>query len=139
WNPGDGNDTVEGQDGQDTLQFNGAPIDEQINMTANGTRLRFTRDIGNIVMDVAGTEIVNFTAKGGADLITVGDLSGTGVTQVKLDLANPAGSGAGEGSAATVVVKGPNGSDNISIVGQGTSVSVLGLPAQVNITGSEAA
>jgi hypothetical protein len=26
WNPGDGNDTVEAQDGQDTLQFNGANI-----------------------------------------------------------------------------------------------------------------
>jgi Ca2+-binding RTX toxin-like protein len=139
WNPGDGNDTVEGQDGQDTLLFNGANIAEQINITANGSRLRFTRDIANIVMDVNGTEIVNFNALGGADVITVGDLSGTGVTQVNLDLASPAGSGTGDNAADTVVVNGTNGNDNINIVGQGTSVSVVGLPAQVNITGSEGA
>ena len=28
WNPGDGNDTVEGQDGTDTLLFNGANVNE---------------------------------------------------------------------------------------------------------------
>src|SRR5262249_50123662 len=66
WNPGDGNDLVEGQGGLDTLQFNGANIDEKIELSANGTRLKFTRDIANIVMDVNGVENVNFTAKGGA-------------------------------------------------------------------------
>src|SRR5262249_32352114 len=50
WNPGDGSDTVEGQGGRDTLQFNGANIAENMELSANGTRLRFTRDIGNIVM-----------------------------------------------------------------------------------------
>ena len=37
WNPGDGSDAVEGQDGTDTLQFNGANINEKIDITANGT------------------------------------------------------------------------------------------------------
>ena len=28
WNPGDGSDTVEGQDGNDTMQFNGANVND---------------------------------------------------------------------------------------------------------------
>src|SRR5215467_12757242 len=91
WNPGDGNDTVEGQDGTDTLMFNGANISENINITANGGRVRFTRDIANIAMDLRGVEHIQFNALGGADNITVGDLSGTKVTQVALDLAAPLG------------------------------------------------
>src|SRR5262249_19780631 len=41
WNPGDGNDTVEGQNGFDTLQFNGANIAEKIDISANGSHVRF--------------------------------------------------------------------------------------------------
>src|SRR4051812_9302245 len=44
WNPGDGSDTVEGQAGADTMQFNGANIAEQIDVSANGGRVRFTRN-----------------------------------------------------------------------------------------------
>src|SRR6185437_14913978 len=62
WNPGDGSDTVEGQDGTDTLQFNGANVNEKVDLSANGSRLRFTRDVANITMDVNGTERLNFAA-----------------------------------------------------------------------------
>ena len=47
WNPGDGSDTVEGQAGADTLLFNGANIAEKIDISANGGRVRFTRDVGD--------------------------------------------------------------------------------------------
>ena len=137
WNPGDGSDVVDGQDGHDTLLFNGANINEQINLSANGSRLRFTRDVGNIVMDVSGTERVDFNALGGSDLITVDDLSGTDVTEVNLNLG--AAAGGGDGAADTVVVNGTNASDTIDTVGQGTSATVLGLHATVNITNSEGA
>src|SRR5215472_2105345 len=60
WNPGDGSDTVEGQAGNDTLQFNGANVAEKVNITANGSRVRFTRDVANIVMDLNGIEQINF-------------------------------------------------------------------------------
>ena len=46
--------TVEGQDGFDTLQFNGAAIAEQITISANGERVLFTRDMANVVMDTNG-------------------------------------------------------------------------------------
>jgi Ca2+-binding RTX toxin-like protein len=139
WNPGDGSDVVEGQAGTDTLQFNGANVSERIDLSANGSRLRFTRDVANITMDVNDTEHVNFLALGGADTITVNDLSSTDVTQVNLDLANPAGSGTGDGQADTVIVNGTNGNDSIDVVGSGASYSVVGLSALVSVTGSEGA
>src|SRR5207247_8272317 len=113
WNPGDGSDTVEGQGGLDTLQFNGANVSEHIDLSANGSRLRFFRDVGNVTMDVNGVEQVNVAALGGADTLTVNDLSGTGVTDVNLDLAGTPGSGTGDGQADTVIVNGTAHADAV--------------------------
>jgi Ca2+-binding RTX toxin-like protein len=44
---------------------------------------------------------------------------------------------AGDGAADTIIVNGTNGNDTINVVGAGTSASVTGLSAQVNITNSE--
>jgi Ca2+-binding RTX toxin-like protein len=130
---------VEGQGGTDTLQFNGANIAERIDLSANGSRLRFTRDVANITMDVSGVEDVNFTARGGADTITINNLAGTGVTEVNLDLAGVPGSGVGDGAADTVIVNGTAGNDVISVSGDASGVSVNGLAAAVHIVGAEAA
>ena len=64
WNPGDGSDTVEGQSGFDTMLFNGSNVSEQIDISANGQRVRFTRDVANIVMDLNGVEGIDFNALG---------------------------------------------------------------------------
>src|SRR5262249_58874665 len=86
WNPGDGSDTVEGQAGFDTLVFNGANINEKIDISANGSRVRFSRDVANITMDLNGVERIDFHALGGADNITVNDLTGSDVKQVAIHL-----------------------------------------------------
>src|SRR5262249_32892014 len=138
-NPGDGSDTVEGQGGYDTLQFNGANANENIDLSANDSRLRLFRDVGNVTMDVNGVEQVNVAALGGADTITVNDLSGTDVTQVNIDLSSPAGSGTGDGQVDTVIVNGTNGADAIQIAGSGSSFTVAGLSATVAVHGSEGA
>lgn len=138
WNPGDGSDLVEGQGGLDTMQFNGANINEKIDLVANGNRLRLTRDIGNVTMDVAGVETVNVVALGGADNITVGDLTGTDVTAVNVDLANRAGSGTGDGAADVVTVNGTAAADNVQVFGTPGNLTVAGLSASVQITGVEA-
>jgi Ca2+-binding RTX toxin-like protein len=137
WNPGDDNDTIEGQDGEDQMLFNGAVIAEKINISANGGRVLFTRDIANVVMDTNDVEQIAFSALGGADLITVNDLTGTDVTEVNLGLAVQ--NGVGDGAADSVIVNGTNGDDVVVVVGDGFGTSVLGLAAQVNITGTETA
>jgi Ca2+-binding RTX toxin-like protein len=139
WNPGDGSDVVEGQDGTDTLQFNGANIAENMTLSANGTRARLTRDVGNVIMDLNGMEHINIVALGGADNITVNDLTHTGITQVNIDLSLVPGSGIGDGQADTVTVNGTGGNDQIQVTGAGTSVTVAGLQETVSITGAEGA
>jgi Ca2+-binding RTX toxin-like protein len=137
WNPGDDNDIVEGQAGTDTLQFNGANVSEVINVSANGGRVRFTRNIANVVMDLDGVDTINFAALGGADAITVGDLTGTDATDVNLALA--ASAGGGDGQADTVSVDGTNGDDVVAVTGDASGTSASGLHARVDITGADAA
>jgi Ca2+-binding RTX toxin-like protein len=139
WNPGDGSDVVEGGDGTDTLLFNGANVSETINITANQGRVKFTRDVGLVTMDINGVEQIDFLARGGADNITVGDLTGTGVTQVAIDLAGTPGSNVGDGQSDSVIVNGTAGNDTVQVAGTGGSVAVTGLPTSVAIAGAEIA
>jgi Ca2+-binding RTX toxin-like protein len=136
WNPGDGNDTVEGQAGADTLIFNGANVNENINISANGGRATFTRDVANVTMDLDGTETIDFHALGGADTITVNDMSGTDVSKVRIDLA--AAGGGGDGQVDTIVINATNGNDAVTISSNNGVVTVSGLAAEVTISGFEA-
>src|SRR4051812_13647257 len=120
WDNGEGSDVIEGQDGTDTMVFNGAPVAEQVTMSANGGRLNFVRVQGNVTMDTDGVEIVDDNAIGGADSVTVNDLTGTDVTQTNIDLAGAFGGSAGDGALDSVVVNGTNGVDNINVQGNGS-------------------
>lgn len=137
WNPGDGSDIVEGQDGVDTMLFNGANIAEEVDISANGQRVRFFRNIANITMDCAGVEVVKFNALGGADKITVNDLTGTEVKNVNLDLAAPAASGQGDNIGDSVIVNATTNDDTITVSNNAAGVVVQGLAAAVNIVGTD--
>jgi len=139
WNPGDDNDTLEGQDGFDRMLFNGANVAEEINIFANGGRVIFFRNVANVLMDLNDVEGIDFTARGGADLVTVNDLSGTDVTEINLNLESAPGSGAGDAQPDNVVVFGTNGDDVALVFGDAAGTAVVGLAAQVNITGAESA
>ena len=86
---------------------------EDIDISANGGRVRFTRDIAAVTMDLNDVERIEFNALGGADTITVNDLSGTDVQQVAIDL--EASGGGGDAAADTVIVNGTNGVDQITV------------------------
>lgn len=139
WNPGDGSDTVEGQDGDDAMVFNGSNAAERIDVFANGGRVLFTRNVGSVVMDLNDVEGIDFHALGGADLISVGDLSGTDLTRLNLDLSSTLSGGAGDGAADSVILSGTNGSDAVTVAGDASGVSVTGLSVRVNIKGAEIA
>src|SRR5436190_963770 len=136
WDPGDGSDTVEGQAGTDTLIFNGANISENIDLSANGGRLRFTRNVANIVMDVNGVERINHQALGGADNIVINSLVGTSVTQVNIDLA-ASGGALGDGQPDTVTVNGASGFDIIDVMENAGALDIAGLSAFIHITHAE--
>jgi Ca2+-binding RTX toxin-like protein len=139
WNPGDANDLVEGEAGNDTMEFNGAGGDELFEATAVARRLRFTRDLGNIVMDVGSTERVDLTALGGADTAVLNDLTGTDVTKANIDLAGVLGGGAGDAAADTITVSGTNAPDTIAVAANGGVVDLTGLFTAIGISHSEVA
>ena len=139
WNPGDGSDIVEGQAGTDTLVFNGSNVAENIDISANGRRVRLFRDVGTITMDLDGIENIQVNALGGADTITVNDLTGTDAKQVNIDLSGTAGSGQGDGAADNVIVNGTAGDDTVTVASSGAGVVVNGLAAKVTLAGTEGA
>ena len=136
WNPGDGSDTIEGQAGTDTLLFKGSAGSENIGISANGGRVSFTRDLGNITISLNGVEHIHFNAFAGVDNIVVNDLSGTDVTEMKVDLA--ASGGSADGQADSVDVSGTGGDDVVTVTSVGLEITVAGLAAEVHITNADA-
>jgi hypothetical protein len=90
-------------------------------------------------MDTAGVERVDFNALGGADLVIVNDLSGTDVSDVRVDLAGTLGGATGDGQNDRIVVSGTNGDDRIDVSGDAEVVKVSGLAATTQILHSEVA
>ncbi len=139
WDPGDGSDIVEGQNGNDRLLFNGSAGSEIFEVSANGGRVRFTRNLGNIVMDLDDVEEIDLNTLAGTDTTIVNDLSGTDLVEVNVNQAGTIGGSAGDAAADVVIVNGTNGNNIIDVFGAGSSVAVLGLATRVNITNSEGA
>jgi Ca2+-binding RTX toxin-like protein len=139
WDPGDGSDVIEGGRGQDTMVFNGAAAAEKFVASANGPRLRFTRDLGTIVMDTDDVERVTLNALGGADSVTVGDLRGTDVQKVGIDLGSQVNATGGDSAVDAVTVTGTAGKDHIRVSGSRGDVRVSGLTADVTLSNAEPA
>jgi hypothetical protein len=134
WDPGDGNDTVEGEAGFDRLVFDGANLNENIDISANGSRVRLFRDVGNITMDLNGVERIDVRALGGADNIVINDLSGTDLPPggVLVDLAGTLGGSVGDGALDMVTANGTGGDDAIKLFsfngGQFNGIARAGRP-----------
>ena len=135
WDPGDGSDTVDGQGGSDAVQFNGSNIGENIALVANGSHVQLTRNVAAITMDLDAIESANVRTLGGADNVTVGDLTGTGLKAASIDLA--AFDGTGDASADTVTVNGSDKAERVRVDRAGAQVLTTGLATQTSIAGSE--
>ena len=139
WDVGDGSDVVEGGTGFDGMLFNGDSTNEVFVASANGNRLGFTRDVGNVVMNTNDVERVVLNARGGADGITINDLSATDVKRIDIDLTGVSEGTTGDGAADAVRANGTAGKDTIEVVGGGNAFSVVGLAAQINVFNTDAA
>jgi hypothetical protein len=136
WDPGDNSDTVEGESGSDVLAFNGANIGETIDVTANGPRVRVTRNIASINLDVAGVEETHVRAVGGADQITVADLAGTGMRVTDVDLRSTTNDG--DGLADTVTAAGTDGQDRFNVGAAEDEMLLDGPSSDVRVRAGEA-
>jgi hypothetical protein len=135
WNPGEGNDGIDGGLGTDTLAFNGSNGDELMSLTANGSSGVFLRNLGTIRMDLDGVERLDLATFGGADSVTIGDLSNTDVSAAEIDLA--ATTGAPDAKQDTVEVNGSGLADSVDVAADGGAVSVAGLAARTTVTGGD--
>jgi Ca2+-binding RTX toxin-like protein len=133
WDPGDGSDVVEGQDGTDAMAFNGSNVAESMDVSANGQRVRFSRDVAAITMDLNDVESIVAKTLGGSDDFVVNDLSGTDVVNVVADLVVAGGD---DGLPDNVVANATNGDDVATVIGAGPSAQVSGLPALVSVSGA---
>ena len=137
WNSGDGSDVVDGGAGIDTLQFNGANSAENVTLsTALGLAV-LDRDVGQVKMALSSMERIELNTLGGADNVTVKDLSSAGVTDVTIDLAGTVNGTAGDGQLDRVTVEGRQTADTINLLVEGTGVHVVGTPENVNIKNAD--
>src|SRR5262249_42201322 len=121
-----------------TRCVNGANIDEKIDISANGSHARLSRDVANVAMDLNGIERIQLNTLGGADSVTVNDLTKTDVTQVGIDLGAQPGTAGGDGAADTIVINGTNGNDAITVTNNNGVVTISGLAEEVTISNFEA-
>jgi Ca2+-binding RTX toxin-like protein len=135
WDPGDGSDTVEGQGGIDSFAFNGSAIGEILNLSANGSRALFTRNIANIATDLNDVERVALRTLAGNDNVTIGDMTGTDVSVADVDLG--AFTGGGDAAQDTVTVIGTERPDNVKVNRVEDQAVVTGLRTQTRIANSE--
>jgi Ca2+-binding RTX toxin-like protein len=136
WDPGDGSDTVEGQGGKDVMDFNGSNAAEHIDVSANGSRVRLTRDIAAITMDFAGIEGLNVRALGSADTVTVNYLSATDLDSANVDLS--AFDGTGDASPDTVIANATDAADDVDISSDAGKDVVSRGSSTVTVAGGEA-
>ena len=128
---------VEGQDGADTLLFNGSNIAESIEASANGQRVRLFRNIANVTMDADDIERLDIKARGGAD--TLASTTSRAPTSPACSPISTACPPETRGRADNVIVNGTSGDDVVFVTGQGDGAQVTGLPAQTSVAGAVAA
>ena len=135
WNNGDGTDVVNGDDGRDDVEVNGAPAAGDVfTVQPNGARIKFDRT--NLVpfsLDIGSSETMHANGLGGDDSITVGEVGAYEVTA-------SGGSGndtlTGGGSSETFL--GGSGNDTITPGGGIDVVSGDEGDDQVNVRDSTA-
>jgi RTX calcium-binding nonapeptide repeat (4 copies) len=136
WDPGDGSDVVEGRDGSDTLVFNGANVDESFSLAAEGQRAIFTRNVGNIRMDMDGVETLNLTMLDGFDNFSVGNfVENTAMSRANVDMSTPAGGP--DAQTDSVNLAGSTDVDHITATATGGRIDVQGVAVATSITGSK--
>src|SRR5207247_10029888 len=119
--------------------FHSAHIAKHVTLSPTATLINSPPTPENVTLALHDALPIYFNALGGADLVTVNDLSGTDVTIVNVDLAGTPGGATGDGQPDRIVVNATNGNDAIDASGDAQVVKVSGLAPTVKILHPEAA
>lgn len=138
WDAGDGGDAIRAGAGTfDALVMWGGPADETFALEPAGHDARMTADSG--VLELGGLERVETVAQVGADAYHLGDLTGTGVTDVIVSLSGVPATPALDGAVDAMTVDGTDGDDALAIAGNTSEARVTGLPVRLAIQRTEPA
>ena len=137
WNPGDDNDLVEGQAGQDRLAFNGSNASEVVDFTPNGGRFILFRNVAAVTMDLDDVERIDFAAFGGADVFNLNSPAGTDVSTINIAL--EATGGGGDAAADVANVLGTVLPEQFAVAGTPAAIQIVRSTSTVTLTGAEAA
>jgi hypothetical protein len=130
---------VEGQGGNDALVLNGTPVNEIIDFSAVGSRLRLSRNVENVVLDIDGVERLGLQPLGGADVVTVNSLAGTAVESLIIELTGIDGGSTGDGQADLITVNGTAAPDIINLTANAGMIDLTGLVPTLQILHPDAA
>jgi len=123
----DGFDTVDGESGTDRLLVAGSADSEEFTLQGFGGTARLAVDTRPATTDTEAVEALDLDAAGGQDLLDVGDLAGTALREVDVDL------GRLDGARDHVALQGTNGLDLVDVQRFNADVRVTGLAARVRI------
>lgn len=138
WNPGDGDDKVDGDAGSDTLRFNGSDgVDGIDAFPLSGTRAMIRRNTGDAsptrTVDFDGIEQVYVNTFGGADVASFQDMTGTGLRLIGITLAPATGPDTGADDVSLILseradraVIGGSPATGITVSGPATTVRMVG-------------
>ena len=115
------------------MAFNGSNIGENMDVSANGGRVRFTRNVGNITMDLDDVESIVAKTLGGADNVT--STTCPEPMSPTWSPTSPPSAAATTPQPDNVVANATNGDDVVSVIGAGPNAQVSGLPALVSVSG----
>ena len=85
WDARDGSDAVEGGEGFDMVSFTGTDGNDQVRLVADGANARL--EAGAAGIETSSLERVDAAPLGGDDTMTVGDLDGTALQELRPNLA----------------------------------------------------
>ena len=137
WTHGDGSDFIIGGADFDTLRLTGAAVDEQILLGSIGGQTKLTHGPDVATLTLETVERVQIATLGGADVIFVQNLTGSGIGEVAIDLAATVGGKTADTKTDGVAFSGTTGGDTIvlSMLGSKISVSGLAMTASVDHVG----
>jgi Ca2+-binding RTX toxin-like protein len=131
WRNGDGDDTLDGGADFDTLIFQGIDGSDQIDIRGEAVRAIVDQSGGGSV-SMAGVEQVTVRPDTASDIVSIGDLRGTGVGRVEIDLGSidvP-----GPDIAGDVIHAGAgDGADALTVRTENGAVVIDGLGATIAI------
>jgi Ca2+-binding RTX toxin-like protein len=139
WDFGDGIDTIDGGADFDTLVLAGSGGADDIAVSSPSAGVATVAFGGSLVATTRAVEQISLRPLGGADNIAIGDLSGTAVTTVAVNLADV--SALPDGFVDNLTIDGGGGDDTIALSLSGALLQVndgAGPMPQVLISGFDA-